>query len=151
MLQRRLGLVNKGSSSNQSYPWWIMAVWILSWGTRIYNLGTEFSVYRVRNGVCQLTSLGLSFKLIVGLGKPTWRARSRDCLPSANNALCSLINLLLTSFWSCRRLSSYHQIGRPYSQTRPRLAHSLHWGVSISHFTFLNEQVQHPSKNSAKD
>lgn len=94
----------------------------------------------------RLTGLKPVVGLLAILGKPTWRVRSSDCLPNANNALCSLINCLLVSFWTCRRSSLYHQVGRPYSQIRPRLAHSLHLGVKISHFTFLNEQVQHPSR-----
>ena len=99
-----------------------------------------------RIGDCiRLTGLKPVFGLLAILGKPTWRVRSSDCLP-ANNALCSLIKCLLVSFWTCLRSSSYHQVGRPYSQRRPRLAHSLHLGVRISHFTFLNLQVQHPSR-----
>ena len=99
---------------------------------------------RIRKYV-QLTGLEPILEMIPGLEDPAWCGRSKDCLLNASIALCSLINLLLISFCSCLRSSSYHQAGRPYSQTRPRLKHSLHLGASMSHLTFLNEQVQHPS------
>jgi hypothetical protein len=91
-----------------------------------------------------LTGLEPSLELLPRFGNPSWRVRLSDCLPSANIVLFSLINLLLISFCSCRRSPSYHQVGRPYSQTRPRLPHSVHLGAPISHFRFLNKQVQHP-------
>lgn len=97
----------------------------------------------------QHTGLDALLVLLTDFGNVERCGSSIDCLRFVIFALCSLINLLLISFCSSRRSSSYHHVGRPYSQTRPSLAHSVQSGSAMSQLDFLNKQVQHPKLKSA--